>query len=201
MRLLPPGLVAVAAVGCATLPPLTIDPRIRYEPPPSGATPATSVSLLVEDARPEGSGPGVGRLRSSVSGTLVVHDQRPDVVAATVASATTEALGGVGVGLRPGGKRLTASVRRYWLTGECGYSMAGAYNTDFDATIDVSYRLLDDAGQPLWAADVSVRSLGGDLNKGPKTMTEDIFAQALGKLSRRAREQFAAAPFQQAVAR
>jgi hypothetical protein len=181
-------------VGCAGVAPVRIDSTIRYQGSVEGMR-----GVVVRDARTEGWGARVGEVHSSVSGPMVVDDQRADVVTATVGAATADALGSAGVGIGPGGRRLEASVRRYWVTGTSGYFAGGPTNVNYSATIEVDYRVVDEGGRSLWDARVAVHPRDDALYKGPRTMTEDIAARALKLLASRARELFATPAFHQAL--
>jgi hypothetical protein len=181
-------ILGLALVGCGSA------SQIRYAPgTPIAAAAKGNVGLRVADARPAANGGGtpnkVGQVRSGVGIPSDVEDRQQDVVPRTVTDATADALRKAGVGVQPGGKVLSASVKEYWMDGYMGYS----------ANVVVDYMLTDAAGKSLWSAQVKGAAGGTSMFKSPASMTEDLFGRALGELAENASKQFNSAAFQQAL--
>jgi hypothetical protein len=171
------------------------NPQIKYSASnPASAVAKTTVGLKVNDLRAADKGgtehARVGQVRSGFGIPSGLDDASPDVAPRTVTEATSDALRGAGIGVQAGGgKVLAASIKEFWMDGYMGYA----------ASVVINYQLLDPSGKELWAAEVKGGAGGTPMFKSAKSLTEDLFQQALGELATKAGEQFRSAAFQQAL--
>ena len=193
-------LLVLAAAGTACRHRERFD--IQYVPSAPAPTPTFRATVFVQvvDRRPPDRGGidprrvGWTRGNYNIPKRLRVAE---NTVARNVWMATVDALGQLGIGAGAGPYQLLATVLEFW---EDGIGGTGSH-------VAVRYQLLDPSGRERWSATVeSGSSARGD--PSPPAVAPSVndgsyglFDYALAVLAARARAEFAAAAFQQAIAR